>query len=164
MSRQYLLRCVLFVVFFITGATAVCISALCGDLCRHYQNRQLLRSIEGSLKRLESVITDYDKLLEQLEKDPNVILRLGPVMLGAEPLDSNAIYPAITAEQLAAAQEALKKQSGRQCDKYPVPAWLVRSSQQPQRTILFLSGGFLIIISFVWFCRLPGSKTQQQIH
>lgn len=145
-------------VFFSTGATALCGSVLCGDLCRYYQNRQLLRSIEASLKRMESVITDYDKLLEQLEKDPNVILRLGPVILGAEPADSNAIYPAIAAEQLAAAKEALKKQSNQQFDKYPVPAWLVRSSQWPQRVVLFLSGGFLIIISFIWFCRLPGSK------
>ena len=68
MPRHYFIKCVLFVVFFSIGATVLCGSVLCGDLCRYYQNRQLLRSMEASLERLEFVIADYDTLLEQLEK------------------------------------------------------------------------------------------------
>ncbi len=155
MPRHYFIKCVLFVLFFSIGAVVLCGSVLCGDLCRYYQNRQLLQSIEASLKRLESVITDYDTLLEQLEKDPNLMRRLGPVILGIEPVDPNAVHPTIAAEQLTAAREALKKQSRQRPDKYSVPMWLIHSSQWPQRVVLFLSGGFLIIISFIWFCRLP---------
>ena len=145
------MRMLLFIVFFSIGAAALGVSIFFDDLLRYYHNRQLLKITETSLTRLESLNADYDALLQQLEKDPNLVERIGPAALGTEPADANAIYPKATPEQLAAARQALTEETNQQYAKPRIPAWISRCSEPPRRVILFLAGAFLILISFVWF-------------
>ena len=141
----------LFVVFFSIGASAMCGSIVLDDVLAYYHNRQLLKATEASLKQLKFLITDYDALLQQLEKDPNVIKRIGPAVLGTEPADVNAVYPKVAYQQLAAAKKALAEDINQQCPE-PRPAkWLLRCSKPPQRIVLFSAGAVLILISFVCF-------------
>lgn len=151
MLRQNIILALLFVVFFSIGAAALGVSILCDDLLRYYTNRQLLKMAETSLKQLESLNNDYDALLKQLEKDPNLVKRIAPAALGIEPADADAIYPEVTAEQLTAAKKALAKDSGRQPAEPVVPDWLTRCSEPRRRIILFLAGSVLILISFICF-------------
>ena len=141
----------MFVVFFSIGAAAMCGAVLFEDLLQYYHNEQLLKTTEVSLKRLESLITDYDALLEQVKKDPNLIKRIGPATLGMEPADANAIYPKVTHQQLVAARKVLAEEMNRQSTEPEVVNWLVRCGKSPQRIVLFLAGAFLILISFGWF-------------
>jgi hypothetical protein len=107
--------------------------------------------MEQSKSRLETLIADYDALTARLENDPNLIKeRVAPSTLGAEPADSNAIYPKVTAEQLAAAKQALTEETEEETEP-AVPEWLGRCSKPRQRLILFLAGAFLILVSFIWF-------------
>lgn len=151
MRRQNILRTLLFVVFFSIGAAALSGSILCGDLLRYYHNKQLLKAAEESLRRLESLNTDYEALLQQLEKDPNLVKRIAPATLGTEPEDKETVYPKVTLQQLAAARKALTEDSNQQPIKPVMPDWITRCSEPPQRTILFLAGALLILISFIWF-------------
>lgn len=163
--RNTILRVFLFVVFFSIGAAALSGSILCDDLLRYYTNKQLLKTAENSLSRLKSLNADYDALLEQLQTDPNVIKRIAPATLGTEPADANAIYPKATAEQLAAARKALSKKAGRPPVGPQIPDWIIRCSKPPQRVILFLAGGFLILISFTCFGRIKavGPKDVKEV-
>ncbi|MHC4571842.1 MAG: hypothetical protein ACYS0C_07185 [Planctomycetota bacterium] len=102
MRRQNILRTLLFIVFFSIGAAALSGSILCDDLVRYYRSRQLLKAEEESLSRLETLNSDYEELLQQLEKEPNAVKRIAPVTLGAEPEAGDTIYPKATEEQLAA--------------------------------------------------------------
>jgi len=111
MRSQYILRTFLFVVFFSVGAAALSSSILCGDLLQYYHNKQLLKAAEDSLNRLESLNTDYDVLLQQLQKDPNLIKRIAPATLGIEQEGEDTIYPKVTPEQLDAARKALTEDS-----------------------------------------------------
>lgn len=151
MREQNILRTLLFVVFFSIGAAVVSGSILCDDLLRYYHNKQLLKKTEESLKQLESLNADYNALLGQLQNDPDFASRIAPATLGTEPKDADTIYPKVTAEQLAAARKALMADSNRQSGEPAIPDWIVRCSKRPQRIALFLAGGFLILISFVWF-------------
>ncbi len=151
MRRQNILQTFLFVVFFGIGAAALSGSVLCDDLLRYYHNRQLLKTAEELRDRLKSLNDDYDAILQQLQKDPNLIKRIAPATLGTEPADANAVYPEVTAEQLAAARRALTEDSSRKAAEPVVPRWLTRCSKPPQRFILFLAGAFLILISFICF-------------
>ena len=151
MRRQNIIRVFLFVVFFGIGAAAVGGSILCDDLLRYYHNRQLLKAAKESLSHLESLNTDYDALLQQLQKDPNFVKRIAPATLGIEPNDEDTIYPKVTAEQLAAARKALTEDPNRQPAELMAPDWIIRCSKSPYRIILFLAGAFLILISFIWF-------------
>jgi len=148
----------LFVVFFSIGAAALSGSILCNDLLRYYRNKQLLKTAEVSLNQLESLNTDYDALLQQLQKDPNFVRRIAPATLGTEPEDANTVYPKATTEQLAAARKVLTEDSAgrrpaesQQPTEPIIPDWITRCSEPPQRVVLFLAGAFLILISFICF-------------
>ena len=151
MRRQNILRMLLFVVFLSIGAAVLSGSILCDDLLQYYHNKQMLKAAEESLKRLETLNTDYDALLERLQTDPNVIKRIAPATLGTEPADANAIYPRATAEQLAAARKALAEDSNYKVAEPKTADWLIRCSKPWRRIILFLAGAFLILISFICF-------------
>ena len=151
MRGQDILRKFLFVVFFGIGAVALSGSILCSELLGYYRNKNLLKAAEESLKQLEVLNRDYDVLLEQLKADPDILERIAPATLGTEPADRKAVYPKARAEELAAARKALMGDSRSEAAEPKVPKWLTRCSEPRRRVILFLSGAFLILISFIWF-------------
>jgi hypothetical protein len=151
MQMQNILRTFLFVVFFGIGTAALAGSILCDDLFRYYRNKQLLRSKEEALSRLESLNADYDALLKQLEENPGLLERIAPATLGTEPNEPNTVYPKVTAEQLDAARKVLAKGSKQQPAEVEVPEWIIRCSKPSRRIILFSAGAFLILISFICF-------------
>lgn len=165
MQGQNIVRMLLFIVFFLVGATALSISVLCDDLVQYYRNKQALQAAEQSVERLKNLNVAYDTLLRQLEEDPNVLKRLGPAALGIEPEDPNTVYPKATLEELAAAKKALEDRSKaavQTAGNKPVvdanlPAWLVRCSRRPRRITLFLAGAGLVLISLICF----GSRLEQ---
>ena len=151
MRSQNILRVILFVVFFCVGASTLSVSILCEDLLAYYNNKRLLRQEEESFRQLESLSADYDVVLEQLEGDPNVIKRIAPAALGTEPEGEETVYPKVRAEQLAAAREALEEDLGEVADEGAVPIWVKRCCRPIRRIILFVAGGFLVLVSFICF-------------
>jgi len=152
MQGRKFIQAVLFFLFFSIGAASLSSSILCDDLIRYYQNKQLLKTVQGSLSRLESLNTDYDVLLKRLEEDPNLIVeRLAPVTLGTGAQDPNTVYPRVTSQQLAAARKALMEESSREPAEVTMPQWLRRCSKPRNRILLFISGVVLVLISFVCF-------------
>jgi len=155
MQSQGVLHFCFFVVFFSVGASALGGAVLCDDLILYCRNQQLLTKAEMSLGRLESLNQEYDGLLAELEKDPNLLKRLAPATLGTAPEDPNAIYPKARGRELALARKALLEVSGQ--DELPeaVPAWLQRCSAPQRRLGLFVAGAGLVLISLVFFTPKP---------
>ena len=151
MRKLTILRAVFFVVFFSIGAATLALSILCDELVQHYQHRDLLKAAKQSNEHLQSLNTDYDALLRQLEKDPNLVKRIAPAVLGAAPADTNAIYPKATAELLDAAKEALAKDPNQRTQLPIVPDWIIQCSKPTQRIVLFLAGAALVLIPFMCF-------------
>jgi hypothetical protein len=140
-----------FVIFFSAGAGALSLSILAADLMHYYQNRHLLKQSQDYHTKLESLNTDYDILLQQLENDPNIIKRIAPATLGTGPADTESISPKVTPQQLEMAREVLKYTDTKQAEQSPIPNWLQRTIDPRRRTVLFLAGAFLILIAFIWF-------------
>jgi hypothetical protein len=157
MRRQVIIRVFLFVLFFSIGAAVLGGSILCDDLLGYYRNKQHLRQSEELLERLKSLNADYDALLRQLEDDPNFVRRISRATLGTGPEDEDTAYPEVTAEQLDAARRILAAGDQNHTGESGVPDWMARCSRPPQRTALFVSGAFLILISFI--CFAPREKT-----
>ncbi len=151
MKKQKVIRAILFVIFFGFGAAALTGAILCDDLLTYYQNKQFLKTSQVTTGKLESLNTDYDVLLEQLQRDPNLAERIAPAALGTESESADTINPAAHVEQLVAAGKALTKSPSQDLSVSEIPEWLTRCSEPRRRVALFLAGAFLIIISFVWF-------------
>ncbi|HIJ52001.1 MAG TPA: hypothetical protein HPP66_02465 [Planctomycetes bacterium] len=151
MRKQNIIRVFLFVVFFSIGAGALSGSILCADLLRYYHDRELLEAEKELSNQLKSLNADYDALLEQLDKDPNLIKRIAPATLGVEHNDVDTIYPKATAEQLAAARKALTEDMGLNTTDSTLPTWLTRCKEPARRTMLFFAGAGLILVSFICF-------------
>jgi hypothetical protein len=160
MRRQVIIRVLLFVFFFSIGAAVLSGSVLCDDLVGYYRNKQQLRQSAELLERLKALDADYDALLRQLEDDPNFVRRIAPATLGTEPEDEDTVYPQVTAQQLEAARKILTASDEKQTEESGVPDWITRCSRPPQRTALFVSGAFLILISFICFAP-PDAKAQE---
>jgi hypothetical protein len=159
MQGQSIICTFLFVIFFGIGAASLSGSILCDDLVRYYRNKQLLKTARESLNRLESLNADYDALLDQLEKDPNLVKRIAPAAIGVEPEDANAVHPVATPEQLAAARKALNEEPSPDADS-TVPQWLTRCSERRRRIGLSLAGAGLIFVSFI--CFVPRKRPEER--
>ena len=155
MQSQGVLHFFFFVVFFSVGAAALGGAVLCDDLILYCHNQQLISKAEMSLGRLESLNQEYDVLLEELEKDPDLLKRIAPATLGTEPGDPNAIYPKAKAREQALAHKALLELSGPEELPDAVPAWLQRCSEPQRKLGLFLAGAGLVLISLVFFTPKP---------
>jgi hypothetical protein len=152
MLKLNILRSFLFGVFFIVGTAALATAVLHEDLLQYYRNRQLLKDAQKTLVSLENLNEDYDVLLEQVEKDPNVLRRIASVSLGAEQQDQDrTVYPRVTPEQLDAMRSALLEDPNQLARGGELPKWLVRSSEPYYRIALFTAGGFLMLISIICF-------------
>ena len=152
MQGRKVIQTVLFFLFFSIGAASLSSSVLCDDLIQYYRNKQLLRTAQESLERLESLNTDYDILLKRLKEDPNLIIeRLAPATFGTVSEDPNTVYPRAKSRQLAAARKALMEESNGRSAGAAMPLWLKRCSEPRNRILLFISGVVLVLISFVCF-------------
>jgi hypothetical protein len=155
MQSQGVIHFLLFLVFFSIGAAALGGAVLCDDLILYCQNRQLVKEAERSLERLDSLNSEYNALLEELENDPNLLKRIAPATLGTEPDDPNAIYPKARARELALARKALIEQAGEAPPEEVVPKWLQRCSEPSRKLGLFVAGAGLVLISLVFFTPKP---------
>jgi hypothetical protein len=155
MLRQGIVHLFFFVIFFSLGAASLGVAVLCDDCVRYCHNQQLVKQAELSVERLKALNADYDGLLEQLEKNPDLLKRIAPATLGTEPTDPCAIYPRTRAAELAVARKALVEQTEQEPAQTPIPAWLQRCSEPTKRIALFIAGAGLILISLVCFTPEP---------
>ncbi len=160
-KSQGILHFLLFVLFFSAGAVVLGGAVLSDDLIRHWRNKQLLNDAQVAIERLESLNEEYDVLLAELKEDPNLLLRIAPVTLGAEPADPCAVYPKAKARELAVARKALLEQVGQESAQAAVPSWLQRAGEPRRKIALFIAGAGLVLISLVFFTSGSPSRKGQ---
>jgi len=160
MPADNIVRKLLFAFFFLAGAAAVCAGILLDDLIDVYSTRHQLKTERELTERLKALSDDYDALLAQFENDPNFYKRLVPVTFGHEG-DPNEINPEVTAEQLAQAEEVLAEETPELSAEPKLPKWIERCRDKRYRAALFLAGGFLVLLSFIFFG--PVSKKKNKV-
>lgn len=144
-------RLIFFIILFTAGAVALATAVLYPDLLRYYQYNQLLQSSRDSLTELKLLNARYDALLENIEQDPNLLNRAAAVVIGAEPNDSNVVYPRTGPEQIAAAKYALEKYDDKKEDAVPIPDYMKRLGRGGYRIAMFISGCGLVLVAFICF-------------
>jgi hypothetical protein len=160
-AMQNTVRLLLFAGILTLGATVVCIAALSDDLIQYYADRQRLVEARKMVDLLEKLNADYDALLEQIRQDPNLIRRLGTATLGTPPQDANTAHPEVRLEELLAARQALSVADDVPEEPPSLPDWLTRCSHPLHRLAMFLCGGGLVMVAFVYFRPQVGSAGRQ---
>jgi len=127
MLNERTIRIIAFVIFFGVGAAVLSATTLCDDLLEYYYYKGLLAQAENHLKKLESLNTDYDTLLAQIEGNPKELARLAPATLGIEVNEPNTAYPRATVSKLAAARRALAEEPNQITITQGAPPWLCLS-------------------------------------
>lgn len=158
---QSFIRVIAFFITFGVGAGTLTLSVLCEDLTRFFANKQLLAHEKQKLASLEEKVQVYDALLVNMEKDPDVMDRIAPAVLGLESDDPNTAYPFTGVQELAVAKQMLQKDENASMSQ--MPPWLVRCCERRRRLALFLLGGVLVLIAFACFglVRLPEAKVKR---
>ncbi|AQT66865.1 hypothetical protein STSP2_00003 [Anaerohalosphaera lusitana] len=155
-------RFILFTVFFITGASAVSISILVGEIDGYYESRQQLAEIEAQNAELTALLKDYDMRIYQARTNPDTIEKLQRVTLGIEPKAEDTIFPQASPSQLKSVEQVLET-AETPTDEAPVrPQWVVRCSEPRFRYALFFAGFGLILVNFIFFGR-PGPYADGEI-
>jgi len=149
MKFQGIKRAFFFIVFFSIGGAALSISLLSRELFLYVRSRGLLEAAEEKQVQLEQLNTDYDILLRQLETEPNIVNRIAPAILGNNTAGGNNVLSKAESKHLELAREALA--GDERTTERMKPNWFDRCIDAKRRTILFLAGSFLILISFMWF-------------
>jgi len=155
-------RAFFFIVFFSIGGAAISVSVLGRELFLYVGSRGMLASAEAGKVRLEQLNTDYDILLRQLQTDPNIISRIAPAVLGESGERSGGSLSKQRSKELERLREVLSG-SDVAGGVRPVSSsavgsgadgqsdWLRTCIEIRRRTVLFLAGSFLVLISFIWF-------------
>jgi hypothetical protein len=156
------IRFLSFAMLFGVGTGTLSLTVLSDDLHEYYIKRLALARAEIMLTNLQQLNADYDALLGRIESNPDELKRLAPVVLGAELEDPNSVIPAVGLQQRIVARQALAAQ--HQPHPLPeIPVWLQRIRTSRRRLGLFLSGGALVLISFIWFGMVRHCQIQQAI-
>lgn len=157
MARKItILRAVVFTIFFGTGLAALAVSLLADEMLSQCITKEQLRRAEKTNEKLEAVSGDYDAVFERIETDSNIIQRLARVTLGTASEDDQDVYPKVSKEQRRVAERVVSEIYPAEPEGRAGPDWMVRCREPWGRTVLFLAGGGLIIVSFTCF----GSKAK----
>ena len=143
------IRVIAFFITFGVGAGTLTLSVLCDDLMAFFSNKQILALEQSKLASVQEKVEVYDALLINMEKDPDVVHRIAPAVLGLESDDPNTAYPLTGIQELAVATQMLQKDN--EAPHAQMPPWLVRCCEYRRRLALFLLGGVLVLIAFACF-------------
>jgi hypothetical protein len=151
-KMENILRLLLFLVFSAAGTLSIALAALGPEWKILYGLNAAITQTQQSNREIEEIIKDHQVLISQINTDPNILKRIAPLTLGAEPKDTNQPAAKITQETLARAKAVLQQQQTQNDPNGPkVPEWLERCTTDYGRITLFTAGCGLIIVSFACF-------------
>ncbi|MDH7599038.1 MAG: hypothetical protein QHH07_05310 [Sedimentisphaerales bacterium] len=142
-----------FCVFFAIGSTAMCLALLTGDLVRYYNRKHRLTYEQQMVDWLDRLNADYQMVLQGLQEDPNLLVRLAPAVIGLWPKEPNTAYPQARPEELMAARQAIITGEPAPAGPAQLPGWLDRCSRPLCRYLLLGAGAGLVLVSFVFVGR-----------
>lgn len=145
------IKTILFMLFFTLGVVAAALAMVADEVLYYYRQKIALQETIAANEYLRQLDEKNRSLLENIKQDPNILKRLAPITLGAEPNEPNAIIPKTGDAELQFAKDILEKMKRKNENRIQIPIWLERINHSRERTILFLAGCGLILVSLASF-------------
>ncbi|MCD4830657.1 MAG: hypothetical protein K8R02_02485 [Anaerohalosphaeraceae bacterium] len=152
MSVSNLVRTILFIVFSSVGVLAMGVAMLAGELQDIEQMRTTIAEINSCNDQISRLISDHDELIANIKREPNMLRRIAPVVIGAKTSDTNEPAARIAEQKIARAKQILDENTANK-NPQQCPAWLERCGEKHSRIIMFVAGAGLVATSFACFRR-----------
>jgi len=154
-------RAVFFSIFAAVGLGAVALAVLGPEWKNLYRLKAARALSEQNNEKISRLLADHQELINLINTDPNVLKRLAAVELGQDVNDPNAIAAQITADYLSQAKIVVEDIENPTTAVPQAPGWLIRTTLNSSRIVLFAAGTGLVLVSFVCFSA-PQSKNARQ--
>ncbi|MBN1457228.1 MAG: hypothetical protein JW912_05195 [Sedimentisphaerales bacterium] len=161
-KTQAFIRYMFFCIFFALGAAAMLIAFKADEIKDYYQSKDLLTQTEQSNKKIENMLTEYDRQFSYIDSDPNILARLKPAVLGQQPQRDQTAFPVAPEKMIAKAKTALSSDQPIVASDNSVPQWATRIARPAISKALFFAGAGLILISFICFGTPDPKKLQHK--
>ncbi|HBG28455.1 MAG: hypothetical protein A2Y10_10850 [Planctomycetes bacterium GWF2_41_51] len=155
-------RAVFFSIFSLIGILSVSLAILGPEWKHLYKIKAAAIQSEQNNAKIEQLLDDHQSLINLINTDPNILIRLAPVELGETQQDPNAFVTQLTADALSQAKAVIDQTAADNAafDSTQTPTWLLRATVDSSRIVLFTAGAGLILVSFVCFST-PARKSKK---
>lgn len=156
-----IIRFVWFCLFFTVGAGAMTLAILVEpELLNYYLSRRALDEVYAQNENIKELTDQYNAQISLIEQEPNVLERIRVLAFNQPPQREDTVFPRADNQQLRQQTQALfemleeKHNAPRE-----LPGWLKRCIQPNIRRALFISGGALVLLTFIFFGTFPRRRT-----
>lgn len=155
------IRFLLFLVFFVIGASAMVLSILAEpELTTFYYNRAVVAQIEAQNEKIQDLTAQYAAQVRLIESEPNILQRFSATTFGHLPQAAEAALPETGNGVLRDETDRILYRDAALQPAETTPAWLAHILQPQIRLALFLTGGGLVLITFIFFGSTPGKDAE----
>lgn len=128
------------------------------ELINYYLSRQALAAVHAQNEQIKELTDQYTAQIQLIQQEPAVLERIRPLALNQPIWRPDTAFPRAS-QTLRQQADALFTQLQQRQNRAPdLPAWLQRCVQPKIRQALFLSGGGLVLMTFIFF---GGSATAE---
>ncbi len=155
-----IIRFVWFCLFFTAGAGAMTLAILVEpELLNYYLSRRALDEVYAQNEKIKELTDQYNAQISLIEQEPNVLERIRVLAFNQPPRRENTVFPRSDDQQLRQQTQALFDMlEQKQAAPRELPSWLKRCIQPSIRRALFISGGALVMLTFIFFGTQPRKK------
>ncbi len=151
MNADSTIKNILFVVFFGAGICSVFFSILCDEILNYYQIKISREQTAATIEEIVEMDRQTSELVKDIEENPEIVERLGPLKFGTEPNHPNAIEIHLRESELREVQEIIEQKRLTNQSQTEIPLLVKRCVDPTIRQILFFAGSGLILVSFSCF-------------
>ncbi len=153
-----LVRTLIFCFLFATGFGAMSLALLAKEFDVYYNNKQYKEYVDYQIKALQEQRVVYNDKLTLLYGDPEIKLRLGRAVLGAEPQREDTYFPKPDNELKQQSLSIVKEIMGGDFILTPKPQWVITINKQQNNDVLLYGGIAVVLLSMFFF--VDAKKTE----
>lgn len=121
------------------------------ELMNYYLSRQALAAVYAQNEQIKELTDQYTAQIQLIEQEPSVLDRIRPLAFNQPVWRPDTAFPQASQSLRQQADALFAQLQQRQNAAPPLPMWLQRCVQPKIRQALFLSGGALSLMTFIFF-------------
>lgn len=129
------------------------------ELLNYYLSRRALDEVYAQNEKIKELTDQYNAQISLIEQEPNVLERIRVLAFNRPPRREDTVFPRSSSQPLRQQTQMLfERLEQKQTAPRELPSWLQRCVQPNLRRALFVSGGALVMLTFIFFGTQPRTQ------